>query len=303
MAIRHKAGAVSSQPLSPPRAGLPPERSGYAAPADLAARRANLATAVASGLWKTDAEPVEEMLGGVRCLRFAPPIGIASRATVLHLHGGAFRLGCPEQLGPFAAALAVRAGVDVVCPAYRLAPEHPFPAGLNDARAVLRALAGHRPIFLSGDSAGGGLAAGLAALARHDDRPPIGLILLSAWLDLSVSSASYEINAQTDPLFSRLSAAEAADLYLQGTPADHPSASPLRGELGGFPPTLISVGMGEVLLDDAQGFHARLLEAGASAKLDIVAGMEHVAVTRGFDLEGAARTFDATVDFISERLD
>ena len=278
---------------------LPPERTGREAPPDLAARRAGIAGAVASGLWTVDPPPRELMLGGVRALCFDPP-GTA-RATVLHLHGGAFRLGCPEQIAPFAAALAKRCGVAVVCPAYRLAPEYPFPAALNDARAVLLALqqADAGPVVLAGDSAGGGLAASLASLARHDTLAPIGLILLSAWLDLTVSAASYGANAASDPLFSRESAAEAADLYLQGIADNDPLASPLLADPAGFPPAFISVGAGEVLVDDARTLAARLDAAGVAARLDIVPGMDHVAVTRSMDLPGAAQTFDAVATFIA----
>lgn len=268
------------------------------APPDLAARREGIAGAVAGGLWAVDPTPREIMANGVRALRFDPPG--TPRAAILHLHGGAFRLGCPEQVAPFAAALALRCGVAVICPTYRLAPEHPYPAALNDAYAVLSALreAGEGRIILSGDSAGGGLAASLASLARNDTPAPIGLILLSAWLDLSISAASYATNAADDPLFSRESAAEAADLYLQGMAADDPLASPLFGDLAGFPPTFVSAGAGEVLVDDARSFAARLGEAGVPTRLDIVPDMDHVAVTRGMDLPGAARTFEAVAAFI-----
>lgn len=238
----------------------------------------------------------------MRALRFDPPG--PPRATVLHLHGGAFRIGCPEQVAPFAAALTVRCDVTVVCPAYRLAPEHPFPAGLNDACAVLAALSeGGTPIIVSGDSAGGGLAASLALLTCDAERPPIGLILLSAWLDLTVSRASYDRNAATDPLFSRAAAEEAADLYLQGVAADHPLASPLAGSVAGLPAAFVSVGAGEVLRDDAAAFAARLAEEGVPVRIDVVPGMEHVAVTRGMDLPGAARTFEAVTGFIASLLD
>lgn len=254
---------------------------------------------MASGLWAADPPPTEIAPGGVRALRFDP--SGTPRATILHFHGGAFRIGCPEQVARFAAALAGRCGVRVVCPAYRLAPEHPFPAALHDGRAVLTALreAGEERIILSGDSAGGGLAASLASLARRDARTPIGLILLSAWLDLTVSAPSYGANAGTDPLFSRASATEAADLYLQGMSADHPLASPLFGDVSGYPPTFVSAGAGEVLIDDARGFAAHLDAAGIPARLDVVPGMEHVAVTRGMDLPGAARTFDAVAAFVA----
>jgi acetyl esterase/lipase len=277
---------------------LPPDRPGRPASPELAARRAGLTAAVAAGFGRLDPPPQTIDLAGIRALRFAPAGD--PRASILHVHGGAFRIGCPEQVAGFAAALAARCGVEVICPAYRLAPEHPFPAGLRDVRAALSALqrSGDRRIILSGDSAGGGLASGLAALARRDDRPPIGLALLSPWLDLTVSSADYVANAATDPLFSAVSASEASDLYLQGLPRDDPLASPLFGDVAGFPPSFVSVGSGEVLLGDARGFVDRLHAGGVPAELSIVPGMEHVAVTRDRALTGAAETFDRLADFV-----
>jgi epsilon-lactone hydrolase len=271
---------------------LPPERAGHAAPADLIARRTELALAVAAGYWRTELEPEQVEIGGIRCLRFTPPT--EPRGTVLHIHGGAFRIGCPEMIAPFAAALAERCGVTVLCPAYRLAPEHPFPAGLNDCHAVLATLV-EGPVILSGDSAGGGLAASLAA------DPPVtmaGLALLSPWLDLTVSSASYAANAGTDPLFSAESAEEAARLYLQGVPTSEPHTSPLLGPITEFPPTYINSGAGEVLLDDARGLHAKLRSAGIPAQLDVIAGMDHVAATRDRTLPGAAQAFYGLATFI-----
>ena len=282
---------------------LPPERTGHAAPADLAARRAGLAAAVAAGMWRTDPAPQEVMLGGVRCLRFAPCVPV--RGTLLHMHGGAFRIGCPEQIGPFAADLAARCGVEVICPAYRLAPEAPFPTGLNDGWAVLQALAasGAAPLLVSGDSAGGGLAASLAALSAAGGITLSGLALLSPWLDLSVSDPSYTTNAATDPLFSAESAREAAALYLQGHAATDPLASPLKGDVAGFPPTYLNVGTGEVLAGEAESFHARLQDAGIPATYHPVDGMEHVAVTRDRALRGSAETLEALVGFVEGVLD
>jgi acetyl esterase/lipase len=204
------------------------------------------------------------------------------------------------MVAPFAAALAARCGVSVVCAAYRLAPDHPFPSGLADASAPLLALPDETdlPIILSGDSAGGGLAASLTALSVADARPPAGLIALSPWLDLTVTSPDYETNAATDPLFSRASAEEAAELYLQGFPADHPLVSPLFGPVGGFPPTLVSYGLEEVLADDGRRFHAKLLAAGVASQECAVAGMEHVAVTRNMALTGSAETFAAICAFV-----
>jgi acetyl esterase/lipase len=257
-----------------------------------------MAGAIASGMWATDPPPQTLHLGGVRALRFAA--SAAPRGILLHLHGGGFRQGCPEMTGPFAAALARRCGVDVVCLAYRLAPEHPFPAGLADARTALSALQASAPgpLILSGDSAGGGLAAGLAALSATDDKRPAALVLLSAWLDLTVTSRFYEINAGSDPLFSRLSATEAASLYLQGASPEHPLASPLFAAGPGFPPTFVSVGEGEVLVEDARRFAEALQAAGVAATLSVIPGMEHTAVVRGAELTGAAETFAALAGFI-----
>ncbi len=277
---------------------LPPERTGHAAPTDLAERRAGLATAVAAGYWRTDPAPEEVQIGGVRCLRFSPSGD--SRGTILHMHGGAFRIGAPEQIAPFALALAQACAITVICPAYRLAPEHPFPAGLNDGWAVLRALAeaeGH-PLILSGDSAGGGLAASLAALAHQAGIPLAGLALLSPWLDLSVTDPAFTTNAATDPLFSAEAAREAATLYLQGQSANDPLASPLLGEVSGYPPTYVNVGMGEVLVGDALRLRDRLEQAGVPVTLHAVDGMEHVAVTRDMGLVGSEETFAGLVGFV-----
>ncbi|TVV76712.1 alpha/beta hydrolase fold domain-containing protein [Sphingomonas solaris] len=275
---------------------LPAEREGRPAAADLAARRQGLSAAVAAGFGRTDPLPEEICVGGVRALRFAPD-GV-SLGTVLHVHGGAFRIGAPEVVAPFAAALSARCGVTVVCPAYRLAPEHPFPAGINDARAVALALAADGPLILSGDSAGGGVAAAAAALATADAVPPAGLMLFSPWLDLTVSSASYAANGTSDPLFSAESAQEAAGLYLQGLDPNDPLGSPLFAPAAGFPPTLVNVGDGEVLLDDSTSFAAALRAAGVAVELQVVAGMDHVAVTRDLAAPGAAETFEALCAFV-----
>ena len=281
---------------------VPPERPGIPASADLLAWRAGLDAAVVGGMFRTDPAPQEVMLGGVSALRFDPPG--APRATVLHVHGGGFRLGCPEQVAPFAAALAQRAGVTVICPRYRLAPEHPFPAGLNDARAALRSLqqGGSGRIVLSGDSAGGGIAAGLAAVAATDTIAPIGLILLSPWLDLTLRNPSFDTNAASDPLFSRASATAARALYLQDIAPTHPLASPGLGAVSAFPPTFLNVGDGEVLADDSTAFQARLLAVGRAAELHVVRGMEHVAVTRGATLAGSTETLSAIAGFFGRLL-
>lgn len=278
-----------------------PERPGRPPVGQLAAIRAQMAAAAAAGAWRSGHPCVEESIAGVRCLRFAPADAV--RGRVVHAHGGGFRMGSPEATEPYAARLAQACGVEVVCPAYRLAPEHPFPAGLNDVLVVTRALAAERgPLILAGDSAGGNLATAAALALAREGIVLAGLVLHSPWLDLTVSRASYAQNAASDPLFSRAAARDAAQLYLQDHPADDPFASPALGDVGGLPATFLSVGTGEVLRDDALAMDAALRSAGAAVDLVTIAGMEHTAVVRGPDLVGAEQVFDATRAFLDRLL-
>lgn len=276
---------------------MPPERPGHPASPALAARRQAIAAAIAAGLLETAPPPTEHIIAGVRTVRHDP--ATPPRAALIHFHGGAYRIGCPEQVGRFAAALATRCNTTVYCPAYRLAPEHPFPAALRDGWGVLCALADPtRPLIVSGDSAGGGLALALAALAVGAGLPLAGLVLFSPWLDLAASAPSFARNAASDPLFSTDAAQEAAALYLQGHDSADPRASPIRASVEGLPPTLLSVGDGEVLVDDVRHLHERLGAAGVASILQVMPGMEHVAVTRDLALTGAQATFDAAAAFI-----
>ncbi len=283
---------------------LPPLRPGRPADPDLAERRGQMQAAVDAGVWKTARPPLETTLAGRRCLRVAPEG--PPKGYVLQLHGGGFRIGRPEFESLFAEALAARCGVDVVVPQYGLAPEAPFPAGLIDAfdsLTALRAEIGDAPLIVGGDSAGGGLAASLGLLSIAGQAPRIdGLVLLSPWLDLRVSAASYAENAASDPLFSKESADIAAELYLQGFDPTHPLVSPLLAAIAAYPPSLISVGKGEVLRDDSVLFHDKLLAAGLESTLSIIEGMDHVAVVRGLALPGAAETFELVVKFVDKVL-
>jgi len=282
-------------------ATLPAERPGHPAPPELVARRAQFAGAIAAGTWATEKAPDETQLAERRVLRFRPDI--APKGYVLHFHGGGYRLGGPEWEGPFAAALAARCDVEVIVPQYRLAPEHPFPGGLTDAHACLAALReeiGDAQLVVSGDSAGAGLASALGVFTSLNDAPRIdGLVLLSPFLDLTINAASYAENASTDPLFSKTSATDAAELYLQGFDPCHPLVSALHAPITTYPPTLISVGTGEVLRDDSLLFHDKLQAIGAESELCPIDGMEHVAVVRDIELTGAKETFEAIAAFVT----
>jgi acetyl esterase/lipase len=279
---------------------IPPERAGRPAPSDLAERREAMAAAVAAGAFDAPRPATETELAGLRTLRFDPDG--PPRGYLLQLHGGGFRIGRPEFEVRLCERLSRECGIATIIPQYRLSPEGPFPAGLNDALAALTALAreaGDVPLLVGGDSAGAGLAAALGVLSAAGNAPRIdGLVLLSPWLDLTVSAPTYETNAASDAMFGTEQANIAAELYLQGFDPTHALASPGLAPVEGFPPALISVGTGEVLFDDSRRFHEKLLAAGVDARLSAIEGMDHVAVVQSFDKPGASETYAQITAFV-----
>jgi acetyl esterase/lipase len=259
---------------------------------------------VAAGAYKTESPAAETTLAGRRVLRFRPKD--KAKPRVLHFHGGGFRYASPELVGPFAEALMRQCQVEVWLPQYRLAPESPFPAALIDVLACFKALREDTPrgmpLIVSGDSAGAGLVASLGVLIANAGNAALidGLMLLSPWLDLTVSADSYDTNASADVLFSKVSAKQAADLYLQGFDNKHPLASPAHAELSAYPRTLINVGSCEVLLDDSRRFYKKLQARGVKSELKIVDDMQHIAVVRNRDLSGAAEAFAQIKNFIDD---
>ena len=184
--------------------------------------------------------------------------GADTGLTVLYLHGGGF-VGCsPRTHRPLTATLALE-GARVFVPDYRLAPEHPFPAALDDVCAAWRALAAtpatHGPaqrLTVAGDSAGGNLALALMLVLRDaGEALPDAAALFSPATDLTGGSASLRVNDGRDAMFVGLGLAHLADAYLAGADPAQPLASPLFGELAGLPPLLIHVGADEVLRDDS----------------------------------------------------
>jgi len=162
-------------------------------------------------------------------------------------------------------------------PEYSLAPERPFPGALHDIIGLIGELAGAdegKPIILSGDSAGGGLALAVAT-ALADPGRLAGIILISPWLDLRLIADSYGRCAATDPIFSLAAAQASATDYLQGWPAHDPLASPLLGELRGLPPICLFASGAEVLADDALGLVERIGAAGAAMSFCMLPGLLH----------------------------
>ena len=196
-------------------------------------------------------------------LRVRPEAGEPT-ATVLYLFGGGYMLGSPQSRRKTAGHLALAANADVYLPDYRLAPEHPFPAALDDVTAAYRALPADLPIFVAGDSSGGGLAIVLAT-ALHAQ----GAVAFSPWADLTCSGRSMIDNAAVDIECTHDSLAQMAGWYAGDTALDDPRLSPALNPAG-IPPIIAFVGSVEVLLDDA-----RRVTQGAAATLVVAEGMQH----------------------------
>lgn len=203
----------------------------------------------------------------------------APSSVVFHLHGGAFIFGSPGSYRNRAMRLSYRFDAEVFVPDYRLAPEHPFPAALDDALAAfqyVRALRPRAPIIVSGDSAGGGLALSLLVRLRELAEPmPAGAILLSPWTDLSVSGASVSGNHSKDRWLRRAHLEKWGGYYAAENDRRTPLMSPVFADLSGLPPLLALVGEDEVLLDDAARVVAAATRSGTDARLLVGSGMQH----------------------------
>jgi monoterpene epsilon-lactone hydrolase len=218
--------------------------------------------------------------GGVPAERVTPP-ALAGDRHLLFLHGGGFVGGSPRLYRNLTWRLAAAAGASLLCLDYRLAPEHPFPAALDDAVAGYRFLletgADPRRIAPIGDSAGGGLVFALLLRARDEGLPLPGMaVALSPWTDLALTGDSLRRNAATDPMIDADRVPPLVDYYLAGADPRTPYASPLYGDLAGLPPSLIQVGSDEALRDDAVRIAERLRAAGGRVVLEIWPRMPHV---------------------------
>ena len=201
--------------------------------------------------------------------------------AILYLHGGGFALGSPRVYRHVTTRLARAAGMRTLAPDYRLAPEHPFPAGLDDCIAAYQHLLDtglqSGQIAVAGDSAGGGLAVSLMLACNERGLPlPAKLLLFSPWLDLALTGESMSERAARDPLIRPDDLRRYAALYLDGKQPETPLASPLCGDLSGLPPTTVYVGTEEVLFDDAERFVATARQAGVRVNYSVGERLPHV---------------------------
>jgi acetyl esterase/lipase len=211
-------------------------------------------------------------LGGVSALRIAAPDARADRLLV-HLHGGAYVIGSPTTYTALAGQLSLSTGATVVVPDYRLAPEHPYPAAVEDAVSVWRALGDTQgSIVVSGDSAGGGLALALALRLRSERAAlPAGLVLLCPWLDLG----SRRGQPNRDPALTAAWLDRSARSYVGAADERVPELAPLEADLAGLPPLVIQSGGDDLLAPDARRLAARAAAAGVPVQHREFSGAWH----------------------------
>jgi epsilon-lactone hydrolase len=243
----------------------------------------------------------ETVIGDVPCLRVAAH-GADPAWAVLHLHGGGYCIGSPTTSRQFAARLALAVGVPVVVPDYRLAPEHPHPAALDDTEAVWLALAeqvGAGRLLVGGDSAGGGLAVALTQRLRDRGRDlPLALVLYSPWLDLAADRRADQRLVDRDPMLDPGWLEACAAAYAAGWPLTEPAVSPLHASLAGLPPVLVIAGADDLLIGDSDRFVRSARDAGVEVDYIRVPGLWHVYPTLVGLLGEADRAVDEVAAFI-----
>ena len=248
----------------------------------------------------------EDTLSGVSGWWCRPASAQPDKA-ILHLHGGWFNWGTAQAFCHLVGHIAAQTQVEAFIPDYRLAPEHPFPAAIEDAQACYRELVnrGTRLVALTGDSAGGCLALALLSIATASASfggvIPVGAVVLSPVTDLTLGGQSWESRAAADPYFTQTQATGLVKAYLGSAAATDPIASPLFGNLGGLPPVRVHVGDDEVLLDDSRRYVERATAAGVDAKLDVWEGMPHGFLGGIGNFSASAEALEAIGAFLVER--
>lgn len=230
----------------------------------------------------------------------ATPPQVTRTGTVVHVHGGGFTLGDPATYGGLLGSLAERLEMPVRSVPYRLAPEHPFPCGLDDVTAGLRPIS-QTPFSVIADSAGAALAVtALRRIAAETGRRARALVLLSPLLRLDGAGGSYDANADTDRMFSARSLAALRTAYLGTTDPQNPEASPLYAPANDLPPVLLFASTSEVLRDDATAFADAVNTAGGTAHLHLVDNQVHAWPTFQGENPATADVITATATFLAD---
>jgi acetyl esterase/lipase len=246
-------------------------------------------------------------LGGRPALHVRPDTG-SRPGTIMYFHGGSWVFGSPEAALSLTGHLVTRTGFEAYSVEYRLAPEHPFPAAIEDTLGAYRALldGGHDPasVAFAGDSAGGGLAVTTCLAARDAGLPlPAAVVAFSPGLDATRTGASMDTKEGMDPIFTRRAVEHTGAMYLAGADPHQPLLSPaVYADLTGFPPMLIQVGTNEILLDDSTRLAALARDAGVDVILDVTADVPHVFQSFAGLLDEADEALDRAAFFLTQRL-
>lgn len=241
-------------------------------------------------------------MDGFEACFVSPKSGKDDKNIILYLHGGGYVAGNLKYARGFAGILAVETGRRVFSVAYRLAPENPFPAALEDAFAAYQYLLKQgydaKNISLVGESAGGGLLYALCLLLKQKgDKLPVSLVAISPWTDLTCSGSSYKTNIKKDPSLSEKALRLYAEAYAKGKERD-PLVSPIYGDLSAFPPSLIFAGGDELLLDDSEMLTKELTDGGSQSELVVEDGLWHVYVL--FKIPEAGKALNRISEFLNQ---
>ena len=221
--------------------------------------------------------------------------------VIMHCHGGGYSTGSSLYARTLTSKLAESTSMDVLCFDYRLAPENPYPAALEDGMKAWNYLMllgyGARDVVLTGDSAGGNLALALTLRLKQEGRLlPRGILLMSPWTDLTSSGKSFQTKAEVDPVLDGAYIDRMVQAYAPGQDLTRPLISPLFGDFEGFPPTYIQVGENEILLSDSIRLHQEFIKVNVPVKMDICPGMWHV--FQMSPIKAARSAMDKNAEFI-----
>jgi epsilon-lactone hydrolase len=281
-------------------------QSAFPVGSDVSEQRRQLRELLSAQPLPGDVTVTAAALGGVPTAEITVA-GVEPRHVVLYFHGGVYVMGDAFLAADLASQVGRRTRARVISVDYRLAPEHPYPAAVNDALAAYEALldSGTAPsdVVFAGESAGGGLAIATLVNARDHQLPlPAAAFVMSPYADLTLAGTTLETKGKADPLLSREALQARVPDYTAGQDAALPLISPLFADLSGLPPLIIQAGTHEVLLDDALRLARRAATADVAVTLDVTPGVPHVFQAYHQILDEAAAALDRAGQFLSAQL-